>query len=127
MIENTVFSDIDMSLGLNINNDIAKKLNENAIKQSLKNIIMTRHKLFKPNFGPGVEESLFELIDPVSVSILSSDISEAIKRWEPRIQSIKVKIDEAKIDENELVLDIYFKIRDNKEIYSTKIILEVLK
>ena len=55
------YTDIDLTFGVNIKNDIARKYDEKSVLQSMKNIIMIRHKLFFPAFGANVQRYLFSI------------------------------------------------------------------
>ena len=66
--------------------DIFKKIDAAAVKQSVKNIIMTNHfeKPFSPLFGGNVTAQLFELADNDIREDLKDDIEEALLAYEPR-------------------------------------------
>ena len=66
--------------------DIFKKIDAAAVKQSVKNIIMTNHfeKPFNPLFGGNVSAQLFELADNDIREDLKDDIEEALLAYEPR-------------------------------------------
>lgn len=66
--------------------DIFKKIDAAAVKQSVKNIIMTNHfeKPFNPLFGGNVTAQLFELADNDIREDLKDDIEEALLAYEPR-------------------------------------------
>lgn len=63
-------------------------INVEAIYQSIHNILATRkrERIFNPDFGSLVDTYLFEPIDDVTSLGLYSVITDAIKRWEPRIR-----------------------------------------
>jgi len=69
MAKNTrTFSDIDMAFLANpVSKDIYKKYDENAIKQSIKNLIMTKNfeRPFRSDIGSQISSLLFEPITPV--------------------------------------------------------------
>ena len=66
--------------------DIFKKIDAAAVKQSVKNIIMTNHfeKPFNPLFGGNVTEQLFAFADNDIREDLKDDIEEALLAYEPR-------------------------------------------
>ncbi len=66
--------------------DIFKKIDAAAVKQSVKNIVMTNHfeKPFNPLFGGNVTAQLFELADNDIREDLKDDIEEALLAYEPR-------------------------------------------
>ena len=74
--------------------DIFKKIDAAAVKQSVKNIIMTNHfeKPFSPLFGGNVSAQLFELADNDLAEDLKDDIEEAINNYEPRAKVQKVEV-----------------------------------
>ena len=83
-----VYSDIDLLLAPHPNTgDVTKKLDANAVKQSVKNILMTNkgEKFFDPNFGGGLRSMLFENFSTVTASLLRTQIRYALENYEPRI------------------------------------------
>ena len=72
--------------------DLAKKRDIEAVKQSVKNLIMTNHyeRPFHPEIGSNVSSILFENMNPVTANILTRAISEVIQNFEPRAKLINV-------------------------------------
>jgi len=104
------FSDIDLLFGFDsVTNDVNKKLNENAIKQSIKNLILTKNyeRLFHPENGCQISSLLFENIDPTTISIMEQSVRTVIDNLEPRAQIINVIINEA-IDSNTIDVTVEF-------------------
>ena len=62
--------------------------NESAIKQSIKNLILTQpgEKPFQPNVGSRVTALLFEPLDPFTADALKEEIINTINQYEPRVQ-----------------------------------------
>ena len=85
--ETTTFVDLDFNFKTYSNLDVKTKLGENAIKQSIKNILMVDRyeKPFQPNFGAGLQDLLFENISPTSATTLETLIEGALNNYEPRI------------------------------------------
>lgn len=88
--------------------DLPVLKNENAIKQAVKNIVMTRRgeRPFRPFFGSTVGSVLFENIDLYNVDEISVAIEDALKAYEPRVEMQNVTVIND-IDNNsiELVID----------------------
>ena len=83
-----VYKDIDMAFKPNIlTKDVGKKVDVNAVKQALKNILLTRkgEKPFQPNYGSGVYDLLFEPMDYGSAALIKKEISDTLNRYEPRV------------------------------------------
>ena len=92
------YSDLDLSFEMNpITRDVSKKLDANAVKQALKNLIMTRffERGFQPRFGSQFNALLFEPFNSVTEVNMSYLIQQAIENFEPRVsvKSVDVKED----------------------------------
>ena len=83
------FNDIGMAFGKNpFTDDISVVKNDNAIKQSIRNLVMTApgEKLFQPTIGCQVYAMLFEPLDAFSVDAIKSEIINTINQYERRVQ-----------------------------------------
>lgn len=74
--------------------DLSRKLNENAVRESIKNIVLTNRleRPFQPNYGASVRDMLFESASPTTIAIARTRIKEAIENFEPRATVIDVEI-----------------------------------
>ena len=82
-----IYKDIDMSFGINeFSKDINKKLDVNAVKQSIKNLLLTQpgEKFFNPDVGSPLYGLLFENMRPGMETVISSRIGDVIGSFEPR-------------------------------------------
>ena len=100
--------------------DIFKKLDVAAIKQSVKNIVMTNvgEKPFNPRFGGNVVGLLFENADPELKGDLEAHIASTIDLYEPRVGEIIVEVDDTAIDNNYLNVRVQFEIINTLETVS---------
>ncbi len=83
------FTDVNIAFSKNrFTDDCSKVSNENAIKQAIKNLVLTRpgEKLFRSNVGCGVYQRLFEQLDAFSIDTIQSDIINTINQYESRVQ-----------------------------------------
>ena len=90
-----VFKDINLSFKRHpVTNDLITVKNEDAIKKSVKNIIFTilGEKPYVPLFGTSVNDSLFELSNPLDHIRISEEISSTLLNYEPRISNIQVTV-----------------------------------
>lgn len=88
-MENRVYSDLDLNFTKHpITKDVARKLKENAVIASIKNIIFTNfnERPFNPNFGSGVRGLLFEPLDEITATNLYKVVFTAINNFEPRVK-----------------------------------------
>lgn len=91
--------------------DVTKKIDEEAVKASLRNLISTRNyeRPFHPEIGCQVYSLLFENFTPVTKQIMRKTIFDTINKFEPRVRVIDVNIRD-KVDENAIDVEIIFKI-----------------
>lgn len=122
------FSDFDIDLNKNaFVDDVAIKIDRNAIRQSIMNIVLTRpgEKPFNRNFGVGIHNMLFELWTPLLQAKTERDIKSAISRLEPRAVVDSIDIEEDLIDANVITLTINFSIFGGSESNPIKDSLQI--
>lgn len=105
--------------------DISKKFDENAIKQSVKNLILTNHyeRLFHPEIGSQVTSMLFELYTPLTKAMMVSSIRNTIENFEPRVNLIEVDV-RPNQDNNGIYVTIVFIIVNTSEPITVNLILQ---
>ena len=106
------FKDISLSFKRHpVTNDIISLKNEDAIKRSIQNIVLTMvgEKAFVPYFGTNVNDSLFNLNTSVEAVGLKEQITTAINNFEPRVENVKVEVDPS-VDENEFEILVVYDI-----------------
>ena len=89
-----IYKDIDMSFKPNVlTNDVSKKVDVNAVKQALKNVLLTKkgEKPFDPNYGSGIYDLLFEPMDYFISNVMQKEIETTIENYEPRVELIDVQ------------------------------------
>ena len=87
------FKDLDLSFNIHpVKKDINKHVDEQAVINSLKNIILTNHyeKPFNPDYGSNIRALLFENIDSITAITLEREILQTIENFEPRVSVSKV-------------------------------------
>ena len=74
--------------------DISKVTDIQAVKRSIRNLILTDHyeKPFHPEIGSGVRGVLFELMSPITANVLARKIEDVIENFEPRAKLIGVRV-----------------------------------
>ena len=87
------YKDLDLSFNVHpVRKDINKHVDEQAVINSLKNIILTNHyeKPFDPDFGSNIRAMLFENLDSITAITLEREILQTIENFEPRVSVTKV-------------------------------------
>tara|TARA_Y100001970_G_scaffold78786_1_gene100358 strand:- start:441 stop:854 length:414 start_codon:yes stop_codon:yes gene_type:complete len=103
------FKDLAVSFNANPSTgDFGVVKNENAIKQSVRNLILTMfgERPFQRDIGSRVKALMFEPWDPFSVDAIKSEIFNCLSRLEPRIQVTGVGLrDESDINSVHVSID----------------------
>lgn len=127
MANNTrTFSDLDMAFLPNpVSKDVSKKYDENAIKQSLKNIILTRNfeRPFRSDVGSQISALLFEPLTPMLSSLIKKTIENTIGAYEPRVNLLNVSV-LLSPDNNGVYVTIVFSIVNTSTPISVDLFLE---
>lgn len=121
-----IYSDFTNDLDFNpVSEDVAVKLNENAIKQSIKNILLTDRgeRPFQPNFGGNIRAMLFENITPQTLITMKQQITNAINQHEPRCNLIEV-VCSSEESSNGVFVSVVFNVINKQEPVVLEVILE---
>jgi len=121
-----VYSDIDLAfLSHPVTGKLTRKVNREAVKQSVKSLIMTDfyERPFKPLIGCGIRQLLFENFHPAIIQEMELAISEVIDNYEPRAELISVDID-ARPDANALSISVVFYVINDSAPVVLDVILE---
>lgn len=123
---NRIFKDLDLLFIANPNTgDIVKKFDEDAIKASIHNLILTRNyeRLFHSEIGSPVLGLLFEPAGPMLNNLLKRAISDTIDAFEPRV-NLKDVIVNSDTDNNSVYVSIVFTIINTTQPVTLNVILE---
>lgn len=116
------YSDLDLDFNMNTSTgDVNKKVGVEAIKRSVRNLVMTNYyeRKFRTDIGSDVNELLFDNINPLTNIYLHDAIESVINNFEPRVklQDVVVKED---IDNNGFNITItYVVLNRNLPVVST--------
>lgn len=96
MARNTrTFSDLDLNFTAHpLTGDVARKYDEEAIKQSVKNLILTNNyeRPFHSEIGSQIRGLLFEPVTPMLNMLLKRAIIDTITNHEPRVRLTDVVV-----------------------------------
>lgn len=104
--------------------DLARHVNEYAVNEALKNLLLTGkgERFFSPGFGTDVNRLLFEPMSPILMDMLNSVIRDAVTTFERRVLIDSVQID-ASPDENSVTVTIIYSLAtlQKRIVFSTVI------
>jgi phage baseplate assembly protein W len=108
-----------------VSNDLLTISEEDAVKDSIMNIIFTSpyERYRKPTFGAGIPADLFENMSPQTEYQVKNRVENAINTYEPRAILIDVAV-AANNEQNYYIVTIAFRVRNS---FQTIIIENILR
>jgi phage baseplate assembly protein W len=113
--------------GNNLPGDIFKKTNAAAVKQSIRNLLLTNftERPFMHRFGGNLTDMLFRLSTEIDDANLENDITSSIQTYEPRAQVLSIN-SIISADNNEVRVTVRFLVistlqQDTVEINLTRL------
>ena len=88
-----IYKDLNLNFNTNVvTKDIAKLTDVEAIKRSVRNLVQLNHyeKPFHPEIGSKIRRTLFETLSPITAVMLSEQIENVIRTYEPRVELHRV-------------------------------------
>jgi phage baseplate assembly protein W len=121
------FKDLAISFARNPNtDDFSSVTNENAIKQAVRNLVLTNfgERPFQPESGSRVSGLLFENFDVFLAADLKDEIQNTIERLEPRVELLSVDLDTTFYDNNTISVSIEYAIVGQSQTQTIDFLLE---
>jgi phage baseplate assembly protein W len=123
------YADLDLDfLAHPTTKDVMKKTGVEAIKRSVRNLLLTNFydRPFQSNIGSNALKILFDNATPMSATFLSNAIKETLKSYEPRIRvdDVVVKFD---FDNNGYNVQLFFTIVNRNEPAAITLFLERIR
>ena len=122
---NKLYRDIDLSFTVRPSGEIYKKIDAAAVKQAIKNLLLTNHfeKPFLPLYGGNLRDLLFELATSSISEEITSNITRAIESYEPRAKIVDIRVDN-RADYNSIGVTVEFRIVNTEEtvIFTTTLV-----
>lgn len=127
MARNTrIFSDLDLNFTAHpVTKDIVRRFDENAVKSSLKNLILTANyeRPFHSEIGSPIRALLFEPASPLIIASMKKAIWDMVNNFEPRVVLLNVDVRYIP-DSNELGVTIEFTIVNTERPLTLDLVLE---
>ena len=123
------WADLNLKLTLHpIRKDIIPLKDDEAIKNSVKNLILTNffERPFQPQVGANLRGLLFEPADAITKYELSDGIKQVLEDFEPRIRVSRVGIEDQS-DRNAYRITVYFQIIEMDLNTEVEIVLQRLR
>ena len=123
------YSDLDLDfIAHPTTGDIVKKKGIEAVKRSLRNLILTNFydRPFRPGIGSNAQKLLFELPNHLTANFLTDAIKEVINKFEPRIILLGLDVN-FDYDHNGYNVTITYSLVNRPEPLITTIFLERIR
>jgi phage baseplate assembly protein W len=125
---NKVYSDLDLTFARAPNDDVYKKTDAAAVKQSVKNILLTNRleKPFNAYFGGDLNSFLFGLSEFYDEQTIEDEVRTVIENYEPRarLRGVRAKIIP---DENDIRVTVAFQVVSTQEEITLEVSLARLR
>lgn len=128
-VKTRIFADLDADFNQNpVTGDVAKIYDDNAIKRSLKSLIMTNHydHPFHPEIYSPVGDLLFQNFTMDVSNVLQRLLIELINTYEPRVDVINITITQAE-EQHALNAAITYRTINNPNPITYTILLQRLR
>ena len=108
---NRTYSDIDCVFAARPSGDIYKKTDAAAVRQSVKNLLMTNRGEvpFNPFYGGNLNRFLFSLSSDIDEEDVGNAVLHVIKTYEPRAKVLEVGV-QINPEENSINIYVEFKV-----------------
>lgn len=116
-VKRELYADFHKDLTENpVNFDLARKINEEAVKESIKNLILTDRgeRPFQPKLGSNIRAVLFDSVTPAIAETAREMITDTILNYEPRANLISVDV-AGDVDANTIRATIIFNVINSEE------------
>ena len=105
------YSDLDLTFARKDNDDIFKKNDAAAVKQAVKNLLLTNfgEKPFNPRFGGNLNAFLFRLDTEFDELEIEDSVAQAIANFEPRaiLRNVKATLQS---DQNSVNVKVIYQV-----------------
>jgi phage baseplate assembly protein W len=108
-----------------VTKDITRRYDENAVKASLKNLILTSNyeRPFHSEIGSQVRALMFEPASPMLAQMLRRSIIDVVNNFEPRVYLNDVRVDFSP-DNNSVYITVEFRIINTERPLTLDLVLE---
>jgi phage baseplate assembly protein W len=107
------YSDLDLAFDARTatDGDLYKKTDAAAVKQAVKNLLLTNRfeKPYRPDYGANLSSLLFELANEDVGEEIIEAVKGAIQRYEPRAKILDIKVT-ANLNTNAIAVTIQFRV-----------------
>lgn len=100
-----------------ITGDLISVKDDNAIKQSIVNLLLTNRgeRFFEPEIGASISELLFEPLDYGVAALIQTKIRDTLTQYEPRINILDIRAEPDEVN-NGFEVELVFEVIGREDI-----------
>ena len=104
----------------NASGSLGYAADEEKIKQAILVILGTAQgeRVMRPEFGSRLRDLVFAPLTSSTKSLVASAITDALVKWEPRVDVLGVTADEQASDDGTLVVNIEYRVRATNSVFN---------
>jgi hypothetical protein len=92
---------------------IERSTTDADVRESIRLVLTTAkgERVMRPDFGCGIHEFAFETVNTTTLSLVEQSVTDALRRWEPRIEVEAVEASAAELSRGYLSISIDYRVR----------------
>jgi phage baseplate assembly protein W len=101
-----------------VSGQVAMSASEDDIRQAIRIIIETApgERVMRPDFGCGIHELVFEIIDSATLQRVRAVVQDALVRYEARIDVLSVEVGTDESMDGALLIELEYRVRRTNQI-----------
>jgi hypothetical protein len=86
---------------------------EEDIREAIRIVLATAkgERVMRPDFGCGIHDYVFAAISTSVLGLIEASVTEALIKWEPRIELIGVKAHTEELSQGKLLISVDYRVR----------------
>jgi len=111
---------IAFPLGVDAQGRIAMNSLEDHVRQSILMIVQTGRgeRVMRSDFGAGLERMVFEPLNPATITLVQHAVKDALVRFEPRIDVVKVEVSADVTQPGVLLINMQYRVRQTDTLFN---------
>jgi hypothetical protein len=99
---------------------IALAEGEEDIRQAIWLILSTAkgERVMRSDFGCGIHDLVFESMSTATIGLIESQIREALIRFEPRVEVVKLEVSSKEAARGQLMIELIFRVRETNHEFN---------
>ncbi|MGH2942348.1 MAG: GPW/gp25 family protein [Solirubrobacteraceae bacterium] len=105
-------------LGVDRRGALALARDDEDVRQAISIVLATApgERPMRPEFGCGVHDYVFDVLDAATLGRMESEVRRALERWEPRIDVLDVGFELDESSDGPLAITIEYRLRATNDV-----------